>query len=163
MQTVATRAMSSLFEEAQECLSARGGRMTAERRLILEALETAGGHPTAEELHARIKPLHPDLNLSTVYRTLRWLEGQGLVGAQRFSEDQRGDRFDPTLPAEHHHIVCLKCKQVIEFNHPIVEQLKRQLEAETGVLIESASIVLNGICTSCLLFEEGAGGEVIHP
>ena len=133
--------------------------MTAERRLILEALETSGGHPTAEELHARIMPQHPDLNLSTVYRTLRWLEGQGLVGAQRFSEDQRGDRFGPTLPAEHHHFVCQKCKQVIEFNHPLVEQLKRQLEAETGVMVESASIVLNGICPDCLLSVESFGRE----
>ena len=51
--------------------------MTSERLLNLETLEASGGHPTADELYNMIKPHHPDLNLSTVYRTLRWLEQEG--------------------------------------------------------------------------------------
>lgn len=141
--------MSSLIQEAQNCLAARGGRMTAERRIILETLQAAGGHPTAEELHQQIQPLHPDLNLSTVYRTLRWLEGQGLVAPQRFGAAGRVDRFDPSTPAEHHHFVCARCQAVVEFTDPLVEQLKTRFAARTGAQVESAALVIHGVCPDC--------------
>jgi Fe2+ or Zn2+ uptake regulation protein len=66
-------------------------------------------------LYNLIKPHHPDLHLSTVYRTLRWLEQEGLVGSQRLGEGSRQDRFDPGYPSEHHHFVCTNCQRVIEF------------------------------------------------
>jgi Fe2+ or Zn2+ uptake regulation protein len=140
----------SLFDEARDSLSARGGRMTAERRLILETLDATGSHPSAEELYALIKPRHPDLNLSTVYRTLRWLEGQGLISARRFGEDRRQDRFDPALPVEHHHFICSACGCMIEFNDPLVEALKIAFGQRSGARVESASVVLNGLCPNCV-------------
>jgi len=142
--------MSTLIQEAKECLSAQGGRMTSERLLILETLDASGGHPTADELYHLIKPHHPDLNLSTVYRTLRWLEQEGLVGTQRFGEGSRQDRFDPGFPAEHHHFVCASCQQVIEFEDSQVESIKLGFERIYGARVDSASIVLNGLCSDCL-------------
>src|SRR5512147_2599051 len=102
--------MSSLIQEAKECLSSRGGRMTAERQVILETLEARSDHPTAEELYQSIKPLHSDLNLSTVYRTLHWLEQEGLVNSHHFAEDRGQERFDLPLRAAHHHFICTACK-----------------------------------------------------
>jgi Fe2+ or Zn2+ uptake regulation protein len=142
--------MNTLVQEAKDCLSSQGGRMTSERLLILETLEASGGHPTADELYNLIKPHHPDLNLSTVYRTLRWLEQEGLVGSQRFGEGSRQDRFDPSYPAEHHHFVCTKCKQVIEFRDSSVEAIKLGFEQLYGARVDSASIVLNGLCSDCI-------------
>ena len=154
--------MSTLVEEAKECLSTQGGRMTAERLLILETLEASGDHPTADELFNSIKPHHPDLNLSTVYRTLRWLEQEGLVGSQRFGEGSRQDRFDPAYPDEHHHFVCTECKQVIEFNDPQVETLKLAFEGLSGARVDSASIVLNGLCPLCLKKQDHPAEQTEH-
>jgi Fe2+ or Zn2+ uptake regulation protein len=141
--------MYSLVQEAQECLSANGGRMTAERRIILETLESSSGHPTADELYELIKPHHPDLNLSTVYRTLRWLEQQGLVGSHRFAEDRGQERFDPSLPTQHDHFVCTVCKRVIEFSSPLVYAIQRQFETDFDAQVETASMVLYGLCEDC--------------
>src|SRR5260370_18655500 len=52
-----------------------GKRMTVQRRLVLEALERAGHHITADEIAARIRKQHPQIHPSTVYRNLDALEG----------------------------------------------------------------------------------------
>jgi Fe2+ or Zn2+ uptake regulation protein len=140
--------MSSLVEVAQECLTTTGGRMTAQRRLILETLDGLNGHPTAEELHDLLKPQSPDLNLSTIYRTLRWLEKERLVGSRWFGAD-RQERFDLASPAEHHHFLCSECQTVVEFHSRDIERLKKQFEKEYGVEVEFASVTLHGVCSGC--------------
>lgn len=140
--------MSSLVQEAKQCLSVHGGRMTAQRRLILETLEGMSGHPSAEELYERLQSQSPELNLSTVYRTLRWLEGEGLVGARRFGEG-RQERFDLASPAEHHHFVCTSCGRVIEFRYPSSEAIKLRFEKDFGVSVDATTITLYGLCQDC--------------
>ena len=123
--------------------------MTAQRRFILEALECLGCHPTAEEIFSVVQERDPSLNLSTVYRTLRWLEQEGLVRARLFDEERRQERFDPALPTQHHHFLCTVCKTVIEFDNPQVEVLTTQFEGQTGCRVASASVTLYGLCPRC--------------
>jgi len=123
--------------------------MTHQRRVILEALEELDCHPTAEELFEKVSQVDPNLNLSTVYRTLRWMETEGLIIARRFNVDHRHDRFDSAIPSEHHHFLCSKCKKVIEFNDPSINDIKRRFEEAAGCLVESKSMVLYGLCESC--------------
>ena len=123
--------------------------MTAQRRLILKSLEETGGHPTAEELFEVVKQCDPHIHLSTIYRTLRWLEHEGLVSARRFDEKQRQERFDPALPSEHDHFVCRACQRVIEFNNPQKQSIRDQFEIETGATVEMISIELYGLCADC--------------
>ena len=123
--------------------------MTAQRRFILEALECLGCHPTAEEIFAVVQQRDPSPNLSTVYRTLHWLEHEGLVSARRFDEERRQERFDPALPTQHHHFLCSVCKAVIEFDSPLVNTIKDQFERQTGCQAVSASLTLYGVCQQC--------------
>ncbi len=44
--------METLVELATQRLHTQGGRMTTQRRMILEALDCLGCHPTAEEIFA---------------------------------------------------------------------------------------------------------------
>jgi len=141
--------MSTLVRNARKRLHEQGGRMTAQRKVIFETLDQLNYHPTAEELFEKVSQIDPNLNLSTVYRTLRWMESEGLVIARRFNEERRQERFDPALPREHHHFLCSKCKQVIEFDDPRIEEIKTQFEKQTGCCIESASMFLYGLCRKC--------------
>ncbi|MBP3730886.1 MAG: transcriptional repressor, partial [Mailhella sp.] len=52
-------------------------RMTRQRRVILEELRRDGSHPTAEELHARVRRDMPCVSLGTVYRNLEHLAASG--------------------------------------------------------------------------------------
>lgn len=139
------------METIRRTLHASGGRMTAQRRLIFETLTACDDHPTAEELFARVSRIQPDLNRSTVYRTLRWLEQAGLVNARRFEGEPRMERFDPVgeRPAEHHHFRCRGCGAIIEFPAPLLEKIKADFSAEHGAVVESASLTFYGLCAAC--------------
>ncbi len=142
--------MELLLDEVTQRLREQGGRMTAQRRMILEALQCLGCHPTAEEIFAVASQRDPSLNLSTVYRTLRWLEQEGLVSGRRFDETGRTERFDPVQPAEHHHFICTVCKNVIEFEQPLIGQIKEDFAARWGAQVDHASVMLSGVCSDCL-------------
>lgn len=141
--------MGFLMQESRKRLQARGGRMTAQRRLILETLDALDDHPTAEDLFARVRQRDATLNLSTVYRTLRWLEQEDLVSARLLDRDRRQERFDAVLPSEHHHFVCTACRNVIEFDTGLYERIKSQFEQRSGASVETGSIVLYGLCAAC--------------
>jgi Fe2+ or Zn2+ uptake regulation protein len=129
-------------------LRSQGGRLTVQRRLILDTLESFSGHPTAEDIYAVAKLKAPKLHLSTVYRTIRWLEQEGRVSARRFEEDNGQERFDYT-PSEHHHFQCSKCKKVVEFDSPLLEDVKKNFEDQTGVIVDTASLIFYGACNAC--------------
>lgn len=141
--------MRTIYQDASERLRAQGGRMTNQRRLILQILDSVSGHPTAEELFDLVNECDPSLHLSTVYRTLRWLESEGLVSTRRFIEDNRQERFDPALPSEHHHFMCSRCKKVIEFDHPQVDEIRKQFEQNSGSHVRNASLTFYGLCEEC--------------
>jgi Fur family ferric uptake transcriptional regulator len=139
-----------LVEETIERAHSQGKRMTAQRRLIFETLQSIQGHPTAEEVYALVKPRAPRLHLSTVYRTMHWLEEEGLVSSLWLEDDRRQERFDTSFPSEHHHFVCSRCKEVIEFDSPDLARIQAQFEQAHSVHVESASLVFYGLCRNCL-------------
>ena len=141
--------MSELVSQAFERLRSQGGRMTNQRRLLLSILDSLGEHPTAEELLLIAHKQDPDLNLSTVYRTLRWLEAENLVSARLFAEERRQERFDAALPSEHHHFMCTRCKNVIEFDTDLLVDIKSQFQDSSGASVRTGSIVLYGLCPKC--------------
>ena len=146
--------MGDLVNIAQERLREQGGRLTAQRRLLFAILDSLGEHPTAEELFILARENDPDLNLSTVYRTLRWLEAENLVSARLFNEERRQERFDPALPSEHHHFMCTRCRNVIEFDSNLFESIKSQFQELNGAHVSTGSIVLYGLCADCRKIEE---------
>lgn len=140
----------NLIDQAQQSIQAQGGRMTSQRRLILETLQNMGSHPTAEELFRVASKQDQRLNLSTVYRTLRWLETHNLVRSRILDQDRRQERFDPAFPQEHYHFMCSNCKKVIEFDNLLVNTIKAQFELRTGARVETGSVVLHGLCARCV-------------
>lgn len=140
-----------LLRHARQTLSTSGGRMTAQRRLILTALAECTGHPTAEEIYHLVKPKNPALNLSTVYRTLRWLEQEGLVNSRHFEGEPHQDRFDPVAGQgpDHHHFRCRACNRIIEFDAPLLDQIRQEFTAAHGGQIDSGALVFYGLCADC--------------
>ena len=124
--------------------------MTAQRKLILETLESFTDHPSAEDIYLSVRQADPSLNLSTVYRTLRWLQSENLLQTRIFEEDRRLERFDPAEPSEHYHFRCTCCKQVIEFDSHLVGIIREQFEADSGARVETGTIILYGQCANCL-------------
>src|SRR3954454_24507238 len=99
------------LDQLLDDLRGRGARVTTARRLVLgELMRHGAGHPSAEALAARLRRSHPELHLSTGYRTLEVLEELGMVARPRFGEGAATCHLagDP-----HHHAVCQSCGAVI--------------------------------------------------
>jgi Fe2+ or Zn2+ uptake regulation protein len=141
--------MDSLLERTTLRLQETGGRLTSQRRLIVQVLENLVSHPTAVELYSLVREYDASVHLTTVYRTLRWLEDEGLVRARVFNDELRQERFDPVVPSEHYHFLCMHCKKVIEFNTLLVNAIKAQFELHSGAMVETGSVVLYGVCADC--------------
>src|SRR5207247_10221195 len=60
-------------------IRSKGKRMTVQRRLVLDALQRARHHTTAEEIARQVRLRHPQIDPSTVYRNLEALEDLGFV------------------------------------------------------------------------------------
>jgi Fe2+ or Zn2+ uptake regulation protein len=138
------------MQETIKRLHAQGGRMTSQRRLIVDTLEKMSGHPTAEELYEVVRKRQPTLHLSTVYRTLRWLEQEGKVSSRRFEEDPRLERFDYAQSTEHHHFQCTSCRTVTEFDSPSMDLIVADFEQKIGARVETISLMLYGVCKTCV-------------
>ena len=67
------------MHHARATLREQGYRLTPQRNLIWEVLRDAGRHLTAEEVAAEVRRTLPDVNVSTVYRTLELLVSLDLV------------------------------------------------------------------------------------
>ena len=144
--------MNNLIVEATATARTRGGRMTAQRRLILETLQTLGGHPTADEVYHAARQSNASIHPSTIYRTLDWLEGAGLVDHRHLdagSHRERCERFDPSTAVEHHHFICTACGAVIEFEAPALEAVKAGFAGAHGATVAHAALTLYGTCTVC--------------
>ena len=82
----------------QQCGN-KGLRLTEQRRVIARVLEQSDDHPDVEELHARTAAIDANISVSTVYRTMRLFEEQGIIARHDFRDGR--SRYE-TVPDEHH-------------------------------------------------------------
>ena len=72
---------------------------------ILEIVNRAGGHMTAEQVFLEMKRQYPSVVMATIYNNLNSLCAQGAI--RRLSVEGQPDRYDRTL--RHDHLVCRGC------------------------------------------------------
>jgi len=120
-------------------------------------LNRTAGHPSAEEIHFEVHKRHPDVGLTSVYRTLELLVEMGLV--QKFDFGDGRARYElSTGPKEenhHHHLVCTKCKRIINYDDFIDDELELLKKTEKGLSekfnfrITDHLIQFYGLCENC--------------
>ena len=64
----------------------KGLRMTGQRRVIAEVLESSRDHPDVEELYARAQAVDPRISIATVYRTVKLFEEAGILEKVEFGD-----------------------------------------------------------------------------
>lgn len=124
-----------------------GRRVTKQRRLLLEIIRQAEGHLDADELFRWAKEREPRISFSTVYRNLQLFKQLGLVEERHFLEEHH--HYEPKDFEEHHHLVCLGCGQVLEFQTPLIKRMKNKVAKKKGFEISRAEVFLEGYCPRC--------------
>jgi Fur family ferric uptake transcriptional regulator len=121
-------------------------RLTNQRRIILEELQSVTTHPTADEIYGMVRQKMPRISLGTVYRNLEVLSSLGLVRKLENAAGQK--RFDGDV-SPHHHIRCEACGKVGDiFDAPDISGIEQGVS--TDFQITGLSLEFSGICPQCL-------------
>jgi Fur family transcriptional regulator, ferric uptake regulator len=118
----------SNFIEAQ--CSAKGMRMTEQRRVIARVLADSADHPDVEELYRRCHKIDEHISISTVYRTVKLFEDAGIIERHDFREGRA--RYEQIPDAHHDHLINLRTGEVIEFQSEEIERLQAEVARRLG-------------------------------
>ncbi len=133
----------------QELVS-RGVRMTHQRRLLVQIIQSADGHLDALGLWQRAMQQDPTLNKVTVYRTLGMLKKLGLVDELDLMHLEGGKHYyEAKTTRDHIHLACTKCGRIQEFESSLFEKLKGQIERERQFRIGIVRVEAGGLCDRC--------------
>ena len=134
-----------LEEFIGKCRSA-GLNVTPQRLLIYQTLLGDTSHPSPEKIYQTLHAEHPTISLATVYKTLETFEKHGLISMVTTLHNTL--RYDP-LVKRHHHMVCVKCKKVMDLVDADLDALKipEAVTRENSLL--DFSVHFNVICAEC--------------
>lgn len=126
----------------ESALREAGVRITRPRRIILSILADAGDHPDAMEIFRRAVEVDRGISLSTVYRTMKLLEGIGAIHRHAFEGGP--SRFEPAAGDHHDHLIDIDTGDVVEFHSDRIEQLQQEIARALGYEIVHHRLELYG-------------------
>lgn len=128
-------------------LRQRGYRLTRQRAVILRALSELNGHASVEEIQALARREYPDIDLSTVYRTLETLCSLRIVSCADLGQGHM--QYEAVAGEPHHHLVCQGCGRITVLDHSYLagaaEAIRRDLHFEP--IFDHFAIF--GLCHDC--------------
>jgi Fur family ferric uptake transcriptional regulator len=135
--------VTTVSEDWREKLRGSGYRLTPQRELILDAVDTLG-HATPDEVLAEVRKKSSALNVSTVYRTLEVLEQLRLVRHAHLSD--RAPTYHSVRDHEHFHLVCRECQRVISVDPGVLAPLLERFRTEFGFEADVGHLAVFGRC-----------------
>lgn len=130
------------LDDVVAALRARGGRLTAQRRALLEALFAAEGPVTAEHL-ARALGVDP----ATAYRTLEYLQELGVARHVHIGHGP-GLYALATEPAREY-LACERCDAVAVVDAAALDGVRDAIRAASGYEARFDHFPIVGLCASC--------------
>jgi Fe2+ or Zn2+ uptake regulation protein len=129
-----------------EELASHGLRATRQRIAALRLLRRSTNHPTAAELHRRLRPDHESLSQKTVYDILDAFVAAGL--ASRVTAVGEPYRYE-ARPEPHHHATCRVCGRLYDVPATGDSQIRGRAEVPEGFRVEKVEVTLRGVCLRC--------------
>ncbi|GAB4210972.1 MAG: transcriptional repressor [Synechococcales cyanobacterium] len=128
-------------------LNARGWRMTPQREIILKTFQNLpeGEHLSAEDLCERLEQDGHPISLSTIYRTVKFMARMGILRELELTEGHKHYEINQPMPHHHHHLVCVKTNQVIEFKQNAILEISRKVAEKHGFKVLDCQLTIIGI------------------
>jgi Fur family peroxide stress response transcriptional regulator len=123
-----------------------GIAVTHQRQVLYEVMQTMHGHPSPEEVYARVKKKIPAISLATVYKNIHLFVESGLFS--KVSMHHGSLRVEMNDVA-HHHMVCSKCKAITDIGERELGLVSKKNKLPGGFLVERYAIDVIGICSKC--------------
>ena len=128
-------------------LKERGQRITPQRLAILRILASSEGHPSVDEIYNAVVKDFPTTSLATVYKTITLLKELGEVLELEFS--QGSNRYDGSKPFPHPHVVCTRCKSIVDPDLESLSAMTAEVSEQTGFKVVNHRLDFYGLCPEC--------------
>jgi len=132
-----------MTETIEQRCEANGLRMTDQRRVIAQVLETSKDHPDVEELYARSTAQDPNISIATVYRTVKLFEESGIIERLEFGDGRA--RYEDAERDHHDHLIDMNSGEVIEFVDAEIEELQEKIARKLGYQLMGHRLELYGV------------------
>jgi len=134
--------------QAEEILARTGGRLTRDRKAVLDALLDSHQAQGAYELMDRIDWHGRRPAPAVIYRALDFLVSHGLAhkieSLNAFMAcPQAGSPHKPMI------MICTSCSQVAEFEAPAIGRAITRSAKESGFIAHSTTVEVSGLCETC--------------
>lgn len=139
------------METLKDKLKEKGYKLTPQRRATLDTIiENKGKHLSTEEIYDLVKDKCPEIGLATVYRTLQLLDELELIS--KINLDDGCSRYELNTQEDdhqHHHLICVKCGDIIEVEVDLMEALEEEIEKNYDFNIMDHKVKFFGHCSKC--------------
>lgn len=137
----------SCIADTEELLRQHQLRVTRQRIAVLTALRHSPEHSSADDVYQRAVSQAPQLNPSTVYRTLTQLRDLGLVSQTDLGGGERTYAWRSGDP--HHHLVCVQCGTVTILPHDVLATFETSLRDRFQFHADLDHWAVYGHCQRC--------------
>jgi Fur family ferric uptake transcriptional regulator len=134
-------------EAAAAAVRARGLRLTASRRLVIEALFVAGEPVSAPEIAAGLDGRLPRADVAAVYRNLEVLEQIGLVRHVHVGHGPGLYMLADRVESEY--LQCERCGRLSAVRPSALARAREEIRRATGFHPSFAHFPLVGLCGDC--------------
>lgn len=129
-------------------IRSEGLRETTQRTEILNTFLNTEEHVSVDDLYGALKKRKRRIGYATVHRTMKLIAECGLARVVKF--DDGVARFEHRYNHEHHHhLVCTRCKKIIEFASKRMEEGEKNVLKRHDFTMESHRYEIFGICGDC--------------
>ncbi|MBD2256681.1 transcriptional repressor [Pseudanabaena sp. FACHB-2040] len=132
-------------------LNQEGFRLTSQRQKILDLFKACseGQHLSAEEIHQQLSYQGETISPSTVYRTIHVMVGLGLLRELELAEGRKYYELNAPFLNQHHHLVCVQCGAVTEFEENMMAQVGASQAEIRGYALLDCQFTIYGVCPNC--------------
>ena len=138
-------------EKEQFCKLFKQDQLTdfEDRFAVMEAFMQADGHVSSAQMIARLNDLGHSLEPEFVRDTLKLMCQYGFARKQQF--DTGEILYEHLHLGQHHdHMVCTKCRKIVEFEDPQLEALQIRAAEGHGFHLLQHKMEMYGICAQCM-------------
>jgi Fur family peroxide stress response transcriptional regulator len=123
-----------------------GIAVTHQRQVLYEVMQGMHGHPSPEEIYAQVRKKVPAISLATVYKNIHLFVESGVF---REVSLHHGSQRVEMNHADHHHMVCSRCKAIVDLDEKDLGLLQKRSRLPGGFLVERYSVDVIGVCAKC--------------
>lgn len=138
------------LDRFRSVLRARDLKLSKVRDAVARCALQRSGHFCVEDLVRALQAEGiQEAHLATVYRAMPLLVDAGLVQATLVAPGD-SQQYEVVFEREqHHHLLCLECGRMVEFQSPALEALQGEIATRFGFQLDGRASELHGRCREC--------------